>query len=63
VQVRLSQGSKVVASKTVTGDHHFSFSEPVGWYVLSSDQSKVKPVRVQLVSGMAAVVDLPSSCY
>jgi hypothetical protein len=63
VEVRLSQGSRVVAVETVTGGHRFSFSEPAGWYVLSSDQSEVKPVRVQLVSGLSAVVNLPSSCY
>ena len=63
VVVRLSQNSKVVAIETVTGSHHFIFSEPVGWYVLSSDQSKVKPVRVQLISSLDVIVNLPSDCY
>ena len=62
VQVRLSQDSSVVAVKTVTGSHRFMFSAPAGRYVLSSNQAEVKPVRVQLVHSLEAIVDLPSTC-
>jgi hypothetical protein len=38
------------------------FSAPAGRYVLSSNQAEVKPVRVQLVHSLEAIVDLPSTC-
>jgi hypothetical protein len=62
VQVRIARDSKVIAVKTVTGNHRFNFTEPAGWYVLSSDQPYVKPVRFLVVHAMTAEVNLPSNC-
>jgi hypothetical protein len=62
VEVRLTQHGRTVASRTVTGSDHFSFSEPRGWYVVSSDQGGVRPVRVQVVASLGALVNLRSTC-
>jgi hypothetical protein len=46
----------------VTGSHIFKFKEPLGRYVLTSNQPSVRPATVVLHPGQVAQVNLYPSC-